>query len=264
MENSILKELLNLGFTENEAKVYLACLEIGKGSVTQISKKAGINRTTGYDILERLSIKGLINMALSRGKKRLFSTMSPNRLSQYIEGKKNLYEKRLHELEKTIPKLQLLYKETELKPVIKIAEGIEAMKQMAFQELDSKSTIYSFANLKNYAEAFDDMGKQRSLERYRKGIKEKCLSIDGKYAREWYNKVYGGKNKRQENTEYRWLKTDNEYFTAGEIVIFEDKVIGILSKTSDNVSFEIKSESFANFLKILFEIAWESKGKRKI
>ncbi len=183
--------------------------------------------------------------------------MPPSRLKQYLEGKKNLYEKRLQKLEKTIPKLQLLYKDTKLKPVIKIVEGVEAMKQMAHQELDSKSTVYSFANLKNYAEVFDEMGEQRSLARYRNGVQEKCLSIDSNYARAWYDKVYGNNKKRQKNTEYRWLKADDKYFTTGEIIIFDDKVIGILSKTSDNISFEIKSESFANFLKILFETAWE-------
>ena len=262
MENNVLEELLELGFTENEAKVYLACLELGKGSVTQISKKSGLNRTTGYDILERLGIRGLINMALGKGEKRLYSAMSPSRLKQYLEGKKSLYDKRLQKLEKTLPNLQLLYKESELKPVIKIVEGVEAMKQMACEELDTKDVIYSFANLENYAETFEEMGKQRSLERFKIGLQEKCLSIDGKYARAWYDRVYGGNKKLQKNTEYRWLKTDNKYFTAGEVIIFDDKVIGVLSKTSDNVSFEIQSKTFANFLKILFEIAWENKGKK--
>jgi sugar-specific transcriptional regulator TrmB len=262
MESNVLNSLIDLGFTDYEAKVYLACLELGKGSVTQISKKAGLNRTTGYDILERLSVRGLINMALAKGKKRLYSTMPPGRIKQYIEGRKNLYEKRLQKLDKTLPGLQLLYKDTELKPVIKIVEGEEAIKKMANQELDTKDVIYSFTNLENYAEMYDEMGQQRLRERRRRGIKEKCLSIDGKYARDWYNKTYGGKKKLQEYTEYRWLKNEKKYDTAGEVIIFDDKVIGVLSKTSDNVSFEIQSKTFANFLKILFEIAWEKEGAK--
>lgn len=262
MENNVLGELLELGFTENEAKVYLACLELGKGSVTQISKQSGLNRTTGYDILERLGMQGLVSMALAKGKKRLYSAMPPSRLKQYIENKKNLYEKRLKKLENTLPNLQLLYKETELKPVIKIVEGVEAMKQMGNQELDAKGEIYSFANLKGYAEVFDELGQQRSMERYKKGLKEKCLSIDSEYARDWYKKTYVGKKKRA-GVEYRWIPDNNKYPTAGEVIVFEDKVIGMLSKTSENVSFEIKSQTFANFLKMLFEIAWEMGEKNK-
>jgi sugar-specific transcriptional regulator TrmB len=33
-------DLHSLGFTEKEAKVYLACLELGHGSAVQIAKKA--------------------------------------------------------------------------------------------------------------------------------------------------------------------------------------------------------------------------------
>ncbi|MFA5871859.1 MAG: helix-turn-helix domain-containing protein [Parcubacteria group bacterium] len=261
MENNSLENLLELGFLPNEARVYLACLELGKGTVTQISKKAGLNRTTGYDILERLSIKGLVNMALAKGKKRFYSALSPSRLKQYLRGKRNLYDKRLEKLEKTLPKLKLLYKETEMKPVIKIAEGVEALKQMACLELDTKNIVYSFANLTNYAETFSDMGKERTAERLRRGIKERCLSIDSEYARDWWQKNYGGKKRLQEMTEYRWIKPDSNYSTAGEIIIFDDTVVAILSKTSDNVAFEIKSETFANFLKILFESAWQSSRK---
>ena len=260
MKNN-LENLIDLGFTPNEARVYLACLELGKGSVTQISKKAGLNRTTGYDILERLSLRGLINMVMAKNKKRLYSAMPPSRIKQYLQSKKQSYEKRLQKLEKTLPDLKLLYKETEMKPVIKIAEGFEALKQMAYLELDAKGTIYSFANLENYAENFSEMGNERTKERYSRGIKEKCLSIEGRYAREWWKKNYGEKMKLQKMTEYRWIKPLNNYPTAGEIVIFDDRVIGILSKTSDDSAFEIKSETFANFLKILFEAAWEKGDK---
>jgi sugar-specific transcriptional regulator TrmB len=256
MKNN-LENLIALGFTPNEARVYLACLELGKGSVTLISKKAGLNRTTGYDILERLAVRGLINMVMAKNKKRLYSAMPPSRIKQYLQGKKQSYEKRLQKLERTLPELKLLYKETEIKPVIKIAEGFEALKQMACLELDAKGTIYSFTNLENYAENFSEMGNERTKERYLRGLKEKCLSIEGKFAREWWKKTYGNKKKLQKMTEYRWIKPLNNYPTAGEIIVFNDRVIAILSKASDDAAFEIRSESFANFLKILFEIVWE-------
>jgi hypothetical protein len=96
------------------------------------------------------------------------------------------------------------------------------------------------------------------LERFKRGIKERCLSIDSDMAREWYKKTYNGKKKRQENTEYRWLPWDKRYSTAGEIAVYNDKVMGILSKSSENIAFEIQSQTFADFLKIIFEMAWGS------
>ena len=55
--------LQSFGLGEKETTVYIALLEIGKGTVSQISRKAGINRTTGYDILSSLANKGLVTIS---------------------------------------------------------------------------------------------------------------------------------------------------------------------------------------------------------
>ena len=47
----------------NEAKIYLALVELGRGTVTEVSKMASLNRTTGYDILEPYLLYGLANRA---------------------------------------------------------------------------------------------------------------------------------------------------------------------------------------------------------
>jgi len=254
MNEDLLRKLEDLGLQGNEAKIYLSLLEIGEATVTQICKNAGLNRTTGYDILERLCLYGVINKGVG-GKKRLYIAESPAHLEQFLENKKRRAERRVQEFKNILPELKAVYK-TELKPVIKIVEGVEAMRQMAYNELDAKGVIYSLVNLKNYAETFDEMGSHRSLERFRRGIKERCLSIDSETARQWYEKTYKGKKRRQENTEYRWLPWDKRYSTAGEVAVYNDKVMGVLSKSSENVAFEIQSKTFADFLKIIFEMAW--------
>jgi len=47
-------------------------------------------------------------------------------------------------------------------------------------------------------------------------------------------------------------------------MIFDDKVIGMLSRASENVAFEITSQTVSDFLKIIFEMAWEKTGETKI
>jgi len=59
------------------------------------------------------------------------------------------------------------------------------------------------------------------------------------------------------------IEKDNKYSTAGEIIIFDDKVIGILSKPEESVAFEIQGQTFADFLKIVFEMAWDKAGENK-
>ncbi|MBU0546404.1 hypothetical protein KKA13_04090, partial [Patescibacteria group bacterium] len=76
-----------------------------------------------------------------------------------------------------------------------------------------------------------------------------------------YDKIYKSNKEKQENTEYRWLPWNDNYSTAGEINIFDDKVIGVLSKPGENIAFEIQSQTFADFLKIVFELAWSNMPK---
>jgi hypothetical protein len=75
--------------------------------------------------------------------------------------------------------------------------------------------------------------------------------------------LYKGKKTRQENTEYRWLNPEKGKFTAGEVMIFDDKVISLLSSPKENISFEIQSQTFANFLKMVFELAWKQMKEEK-
>lgn len=52
--------LNSLGLSPNEAKVYLAALEMGTASAQDIAHKAGVIRTTGYSVLERLAIRNFV------------------------------------------------------------------------------------------------------------------------------------------------------------------------------------------------------------
>jgi len=54
------KSLEKLGLNGKKADVYLAALELGKARVIEIAKKAGVKRTTCYDILLDLERQGLI------------------------------------------------------------------------------------------------------------------------------------------------------------------------------------------------------------
>jgi len=260
MNADFTQKLLEMGLQPNEAAVYLALLEMGGGSVTDISRRANLNRTTGYDILERLCLYGLAGRSPAGTKKKQYLAEPPARLKQYLENKKHVYERRLNELGGLLGDLQSLYK-TELKPAIKFAEGKEAMQNLYLHVLDSRSTVYSIINLKNYAEFFDEFGDYQLQQRIRRGVKEKVLAIKNDTALWWYNKTYNKNPIRRRNTEYRWLDLAKEYKTAGEIIIFDDKVIGMLSSPKENIAFEIQSQSFADFLKIIFELAWTKAEK---
>ncbi|MFA6534556.1 MAG: helix-turn-helix domain-containing protein [Patescibacteria group bacterium] len=256
MSNISPEKLMALGLKPNETAVYLALLELGTGSVTAISHRAGLNRTTGYDILERLALYGIVNRPLGEGKKQTYVVEPPSRLKIYLENKKRRAEERLKELDGLLPGLELLYK-TDLKPVIKFAEGKTEMVNMYLHKLDSREPIRAILNLKGYSEDFDEMGQASSAARYKKGIAEKVLAIKNETALSWWEKVYQDKPKLQANTEYRWLAPEAiKELPNGEVNIYNDTTLIMLTKPGEYVAFEITSQSLASFLKIIFDLAW--------
>ena len=106
-----MSDLLNdLGLDENEGKIYQALLELGPSTVSQITKKASISRTFGYQILEKLSMYGFVNRVSGEGARIRFVAEHPRRLIQFIQNKKNHWERRLKEAEDRLPDLVGLYK----------------------------------------------------------------------------------------------------------------------------------------------------------
>ena len=116
MKDNILEE--KLGLEENEAKVYLALLELGAATVSEIAKKSGITRTNGYHVLQKLSWSGLVNIVSGKGKKIKYSAEHPRRLIQVATNKKSLWEEKVNDLKKILPDLISLYKVAD-KPVIR-------------------------------------------------------------------------------------------------------------------------------------------------
>lgn len=250
------QKLTEFGLSQHEAQVYSALLELGSAPVAKISKLAQLNRTTGYDILERLCIYGLANRT-AVGSKRFYIAEPPIRFKQFMENKKRQADQRLQMIDDVLPDLLSLYK-TELKPVIKFYEGREGIKNIYLHTLESKSTIYSILDLGQYLPEFDEFGGFYVGERVKRGVKESALVVKNSAGLDFRKKYYGEKAKFLANTEYRWLPEKLPFSIATEVNIYDDKVMAVLVKPGENAAFEIQSESFANSFRLMFEIAWST------
>lgn len=91
------RQLERLGFSEGEARVYLAALELGETSVARIAQKAGVERTTTYLFLEALKKRGLISLS-KQGKKTVYAAESPKKLKAEVEERGTFVDSLLPEL----------------------------------------------------------------------------------------------------------------------------------------------------------------------
>lgn len=103
MSNIPIKNLLDLGFSINEAKVYLCIIRQGYVSVKEISNSTGIHYQDVYKILSRLEEKGLVLRSREKpckfelippeiGLKRLAFLIKDNIKKQLYAVKKNSVE----------------------------------------------------------------------------------------------------------------------------------------------------------------------------
>ncbi len=251
-----MRELLRqIGLEETEVKVYLALLELGPSTVSEITKKAGITRTLGYVILNKLAVFGLVDEVSGKGAKKIFSAQHPRSLVQYAKNRKNQMERNLTEIEKQLPDLVSLYKFAE-KPIIRYAEGLSGMKNIYNETLEAKTEILSILDIEGWDMVeLRSWGKEYNKERSRRKIKERILMLDTKQGREWM-KYYKGSFKY---TDYRWIKPEQLpgiLDFGGEINIYEDKVMIALLKKPNQMGILIGSSALANILKAMFELAW--------
>ncbi len=245
------KELVNLGLSEKEAKVYLASLELGKSTVQEIAKRARVKRVTTYVQIENLTKKGLMSTS-TEGKKQFYYAEDPEKLSLlFREQALNIQRKQDH-LKKILPELKSLNKESfKNKPFVRYFEGKDGMRAIA-EELFGSMTkekevkmIYSYdLLLKMFTkQEIEEMRKKRQNKSIKAKIitndKDKKLTTDGKV-------------KRISSYKYK-IKSD--------IAIFGNKV-RMVTQEGERSGLIIDNKQIAETLSILFDLAWENDKKR--
>lgn len=83
------KALQSLGFTEKEARVYVALVSIGNTTIGAIERKARIHKQMLYPILEKLHQEGVVAVTIKNGRKH-FSITDPGVLHARVESQKSV------------------------------------------------------------------------------------------------------------------------------------------------------------------------------
>lgn len=115
----LIKTLISTGFEEKEARVYLAALTLGKGSVTEIAKLAELKRAIVYHVLGRLEAKGFAHEVLG-AKVQQFAAIEPTKVFHTIKGA-------VDDFKFMIPMMRALQDKGGHKPRVEYFEGKEAI-----------------------------------------------------------------------------------------------------------------------------------------
>ena len=97
-------DLIQLGLTEGEAKVYVALLKTGSTTVGPIVKASGVASSNIYDILDRLLEKGIVSYII-KSKTKYFQAAPPINIGDYLSEKKKKIDEERELFEKLLPDL---------------------------------------------------------------------------------------------------------------------------------------------------------------
>ena len=244
MDQDLIKLLETTGFTEKEAQVYLALVELGTGNVTDISKTTKLKRSIIYVILEGLMKRGYAS-ELPNLKINTYQATDPTViLSQLKNVAKNFSE--------MLPMIRTLGSNGKNKPKISYHDTREAIlkiwESMSFE--DDIFYVYSCERSEQYFPGITD--------RWAKGYNKKVFPIG--------NRHLVPNNKSE-------VEIAQKFLAVGERVRFLEDLKGIgmdFSLYSNKIAITsleenpfivvIESEELAKSIRPIFEIAW-AKGK---
>ena len=227
------ESLKNLGLTEQEAAVYLALLELGPSLAGAISRKTGIHRRNVYDLTERLIQKGLLGYIL-KNNRRLFEAANPERLSEMLKEKQK-------ELGESMEELKLLYGKTKEKQETNFYKGVEGLKTVFEDQLESSGEILIQGASQSAFEILPFYFKWYDEARVKKKIKVRIIASE-----EMDQKI--------PLSEIRYLP--QKYANPLAINIYRDKVAIILWKKQP-IAIVIKNSEIAESYRSYFELTWK-------
>ena len=246
-----LTQLLQLGLSENEAKVYLAALELGPTTAMQVSQKAEINRPTAYVQIDNLMEMGLMSSYTS-GKKRYFTVEHPDRLRDMLKIKEKEIAEQKKYLKEILPELQALFLTTKERPKVRFYEGKEGILTMAKDIFGMRKkevlTIYPFDL---YNKVFNEK-ERKEFEKIRKRRKIKAKSL---YTR----KECAFSAPPPATLEDRYIPENAFPLTAG-IDIYDNKIAAFALR-GKLMGVIIESKEITDTLRAIFSLAWEGAEK---
>ncbi len=254
ISNTLSSFLKTLGLSGNEVKVYSATLMVDDISIAELAVKTGIHRVALYPLVASLKKKGLITDLLKNKKQRL-QALNPKHIKDLITDQRRAVRKAEIKYEELLPELNLLYKNSSPTPKVRFFEGIDGMRQMnrdIIETLADGGTTYSYSHVDNLEKAFSGY------------VSEKEGHVDNRVSHGIYNKAIVADSplieklirERQKRLLDIAVVPPSIFPYVNDITIYKNK-FSIISLAQEYVGVIIESKSIYEDQLAIFRLAWE-------
>ncbi len=239
--------LMEFGLANKEIVVYLAMLELGPKSVQDIARKAGINRSTTYVMIESLKRRGLVS-TFEQKKKTMFVAETPQRLRRMMDEEVVKTRTKRERLDQALPRLLAIFHAIEDKPIVRYVEGEEALMRARQEMVHSREPIWELSAVDEPTVEIAQMGSEARIELSKKVSRSRSLlAIKPGMTPPYFER---------RGFDVREISY-NAYPFSGALVIVGKKVFVFTTKSS-GVGVIVESGEIAAIARNLFDAAWKS------
>lgn len=238
--------LISLGFTQNEAKVYLALVKYQRSDANTLIKETKLHKKLVYENTEKLIDKGLVGFVIEKNRK-IFGITSTNFLVELFENKIKEELKKKQEAEKIASELDKVVKATKIKQEAIIYRGKQGIRTFYLELLEQKKDYVVFGAPEKSIKVMDEIfWRNFNIKRINKKISARLLFNESirKY----------GDSLKDNYTEVRYF--DKEFEPLTETNIQSDRV-GIIVWSDEPFLFLIIDKEVAKNYKEYFERMWK-------
>ena len=236
--------LNELGLSDKEAEVYLAMLELGPSSVQDIAKRAGVNRSTTYVMIEGLKKHGLVS-TYEKGKKIVFAAENPQKLLSIVSEHMGLLEAKRDRISKTLPRLLAIFNAVEDKPRVRFFEGDAGLVSMREEIVLSKEPLWELYAIDEMLMDLVKVEPEKRIEGSKKLNGRALISVKPGFKVPYFDMT---------GVEVREIDYKKLPFT-GDLAIVGSTVY-ILSHKGRSLGVIIDSADIAEVIRALYEMAW--------
>jgi len=254
------KLLESAGLSDKEVAMYVTLLRNGMQPISVLSKKAGLNRGTGYVILHSLLEKGLIVKTVKKGVQ-YFAPLDPQQLVKYVDHREKALRQSRAQIQASMGLFAALMNPLTAKPKIEFFDGQEGARFVLDHTLTANEKILrsflSIADISAFvgAEYFSDYTDRRikggfTLSAIRSREKDRqAISSDAHAGRYITSK--------REKREIRYVPDDLAFPIS--LYMFDD-MLAVISSKNEGFSLLIQSHELVGMQKKIFDLLWEAYG----
>lgn len=236
--------LQNLGYDRYEAKLYLSALQLGEGTVSELAHHANIPRTTAAEVLESMQHKGMVS-SYSKQTHKYWLAEDPQRLFAGFKRSEEEFQRALPELTK------LRGTGTQDKPQVKVYSGVEEMKLILDDVIETKHNILALISWDDWVGFFgEEFIEEFIRRRYQHFLKIRVISPRTESA---------GRLKKQDTQQMRQMRflPENIQLMRTTNFIYGDKIAIISLSKKEPTGVVIRDTDIAYANSLYFENLWQ-------